>query len=242
MKLFLTKFAHQKLRYYVEQCEPEISGFGKVEKMVVNGTRCFVVTDLEIFNQTVSAAHSTMDDDALAKFLFEKTKAGEDLSLWKLWWHSHAKMNSFFSTTDTGTIDKSTEFPILISLVTNHKDEKVARMDIHDPFRAFINMEVVVLEEENEELKLQCAKEIKDKVKTFSYFDKKEFGFQHDSRSNLPRLPISIDLEEVEDEIESKYFDKTLLKEKNKLAKSALRDKGKYLTRKERRKLFRSQG
>lgn len=163
-ELYFTKKAYLKLKYYVTQCEDEISGLGKVETELIEGRRIFLVTDLEIFNQEVTAAHSTIDDDALAKFQYEIMAKGEEPGDYKLWWHSHAAMDTFFSTTDTGTIDKSTEFEYLISLVTNHEMEFSARIDVFDPIRAHEELKVVVLEEENAELKELCKKEIENKV------------------------------------------------------------------------------
>lgn len=163
-KLYLTSYARQKLRYFVDLCEDEISGFGKLEVKVENGERYLIVTDFIIIKQVCSGAHSTMDEESMGKFLYEITKSGEDLSKWKVWWHSHAKMTAFFSGTDTGTIDKSTEFPYLVSLVSNHNGDIIARLDIFDPLRHHETLEVVVLSEENEELKALCQKEIDEKV------------------------------------------------------------------------------
>jgi hypothetical protein len=156
------------MRNYVSLCELEISGFGKLEIKEVSGERFMIITDFEIFEQEVTAAHSTIDEDALGKFLYEKTVSG-DVSKWKVWWHSHAAMEAFFSGTDTGTIDKSTDFPYLVSLVSNHKGAIVARLDIYDPVRHTEELEVVILPEENAELKEICQKEIEEKVKKVSY-------------------------------------------------------------------------
>lgn len=164
--LFITQAARKKLRYYVDQCEDEISGLGKVKKL---SPGVFVFYDLEIFDQVVSAAHSTIDEAALGKFLFEKTKAKEKLSEYRVWWHSHAKMKTFWSGTDNGTIDQSSEFPWLISLVTNHAGDLLARLDLFDPVRVTEQeLTVTVIEDEDPELKAQCLKEIEAKVRRAS--------------------------------------------------------------------------
>ncbi len=163
-KLYLTNYARKKLRYYVELCEDEISGFGKLDVKIIDGDRYLVMTDLVIFKQVCTAAHSTIDDEALGKFLYEQTKAGEDLSKWKIWWHSHAKMDAFFSSIDTATIEKSTEFPYLVSLVSNHEGDIVARLDLFDPVRHTEDLSVEILPEEDNELKDLCEKEIQEKV------------------------------------------------------------------------------
>lgn len=165
-KIYISRKAYLKLKYFVTQCEEEISGLGKllVSKRD-NGDSVLIVYDFEIFDQVVSGAHSTIDDDSLAKFLFEKTKAGENLAVYRVWWHSHAAMATFFSGTDTNTIDNSTEFPYLVSIVTNHKLEFKARIDIYSPIRVTEELEIEKLDDEDEELKALCLKEIEEKVK-----------------------------------------------------------------------------
>ena len=117
----------------------------------------------------MSGAHSDIETEALAKFQVELVQKGEDLSLWKLWWHSHATMGVFWSGTDTDTIDKSTEFEYLVSLVTNHKHEIKARVDTFKPLRLYADMEVEIMEEYDEALKKTCDEEIAQKVKKPAY-------------------------------------------------------------------------
>ena len=163
MKLFITNPAWQKIYYFVAECEDEISGLGKV--LFDDKTGDVTVIDVAIFEQKVSGGHSDIEPEALAKFLYEKTKAGEDLSEWRLWWHSHADMDTFFSQTDTETIDGSTEFDWLVSLVTNHKHEVHARFDLFKPFRLTnSDIKVEILDDEDNEIRKQCIKEIEEKV------------------------------------------------------------------------------
>lgn len=172
MKLFITQKAHQKLKYYVSQCETEISGLGKLNVITDPGTglREMVVTQFEIFEQVVSGTHSDLNPDALGKFLFEKIRDGEDPAEYRVWWHSHATMQAFFSGTDVGTINGSTEFPYLISLVTNHKGDLIARVDIFDPVRVTQNLEVEVIIDEDLELKELCRQEIEAKVRQQTWY------------------------------------------------------------------------
>jgi hypothetical protein len=180
MNLYITAYAKKKMGYYVSQCPDEISGLGKVTAVkAAGGETQFIVHDLEIFDQVVSSAHSTIEQETLAKFLFDKMKAGEKkLSEYRFWWHSHAAMSVFFSGTDTGTIDASTEFPWLISLVTNHKHEMKARFDLFDPIRHKVeDLNIITLEGEDLELKDLCKKEITEKVKT-----RQSSGYNYDGK------------------------------------------------------------
>lgn len=180
MKLILTELARQKIRFFVDLCPDEISGLGRV---VHNEDKDLVVEDVDIFEQEVSGGHSDIDNGALAKFIHEKTQAGEDLSQWRFWWHSHAEMSSFFSPTDTDTIDRSSNMPWMASFVTNKKREDKARLDLYEPFRAYWELTVEELSEDNEELKKLCAEQIELKVR------KKSYGYGGTTHLSSPTKP-----------------------------------------------------
>ncbi len=160
MKLLIQQTVWDKIMAYTDICPDEISGLGKVESRLGQ----LVVTDVAIFEQKVSGAHSTIEMEALAKFQEERVRAGESMKEWCFWWHSHANMGVFFSGTDTGTIETSTEFPYLVSLVVNKKHESLARLDLRTPVRATIDLQVEILEEVNEEILEACRQEIALKV------------------------------------------------------------------------------
>lgn len=141
MKLIIEHVAAEKIRQYTKLCPDEISGLGKVTS---NNKGDLLISDVEIFKQTVSGAHSTIDPVALAQFQSEIVKAGGSMKDYKLWWHSHAHMSVFFSKTDTDTIDSSTEFPWLVSLVVNKKGEAKARLDVYTPLHIFADLDVEV--------------------------------------------------------------------------------------------------
>ncbi len=164
-KIKITREAYLKLRYYTECCDTEISGLGKVRETPEG----FEIYSIEILNQDVSFAHSSLNDEDLAKFLQEKLKTNEKISDYKVWWHSHVYMDSYFSPIDDRTIDGSTEFPYMISIVTNKMKKDLIRLDLHKPFRLTIPIEKLeIILEEDEHLKNQCLKEIEEKVKTRS--------------------------------------------------------------------------
>ncbi len=194
MKIVIQAPAWEKIMQFTTLATGEISGLGKVEKIDGHLT----VTDVEIFEQTTSGAHSTIPTEALAKFQDEIVRNGGSMKSYTLWWHSHANMDVFFSGTDTNTIDGSTEFPYLVSLVVNKKGEFKARLDIHHPVHLCAeDIEVEILDEDddeditaarkileelvdkrNEVIKELCQKEIDLKVKKPEYTHHKHFqGF-----------------------------------------------------------------
>ena len=161
MEVILTSDVWDRMKAYVDLCPDEISGLGKIEK-TSNGD--FRIVDIAIFEQVVSPAHSDITAQALAKFQVELIKKGESMEHWNFWWHSHAKMSVFFSGTDTSTIDSSTEFKYMVSLVTNHKHEFEARVDVYEHARMYKTLEVSIEEAENEEVTKACQADIDAKV------------------------------------------------------------------------------
>ena len=190
-QLQITTHAQQKLRAYIDNCETEISGFGKIE--IVTGG--FLITDVKIFKQVVSSAHTDIDSDALGAFLYDITKAGDEVEKWTLWWHSHASMKAFFSVTDDDTIKGSSEMPYLVSLVGNHDGEWEARYDTYKPVHATSELEVVLLSEFNKEITQSCVKEIKELVsETFLYqspYQSKSYEGYQDVKESQIYLPYN---------------------------------------------------
>lgn len=160
MKATLTHDAWHKMRAYVDLCPDEISGLAKVE--IVEGD--FLVTDVAIFEQVVSAAHSDIPAQALARFQVELIKRGENPKDWFCWWHSHAAMKTFFSGRDVATINESIDFKMMLSIVTNHAHEFSARFDLYDPVRMQTEVTVEVLEQEDENIISECKQQIAAKV------------------------------------------------------------------------------
>ena len=176
MKIVLTAPVWDKMRAYVDNCEEEISGLGKIER---DEDGNFVVTDLALFQQTVSATHSDITAEALAKFQVELIKKDENPADWSFWWHSHAKMKVFFSGTDTATIDSSTDFQYLVSLVTNHAHDLTARVDTFQPVRLHADLDVEIEEWANDEIIEACIAEIKEKVSIPAPSMYKGMGYGH---------------------------------------------------------------
>ena len=161
LNINITKKARNKLSYFTKLCDAEISGLGRAK--VENGT--LVIYDIELFQQIVSGASADLDENDLVKFLFEKTKAKQSTTDYVVWWHSHDNMRAYFSPIDESTIQQSSDFPYLISIVTNKDDDIEARLDIYKPIHLTIPLQLKVFEEEDLELKQQCEKEVKNKVK-----------------------------------------------------------------------------
>lgn len=119
MKILFTRKAHDKINYWVQKSEVEISGFGLVKYDKPSLT--FIVTDAFLLEQTCGAAHTDIEAQSLSKLMF-KTKDAENQRL-KLWWHSHVNMSAFWSGTDIATIKELGGQGWITATVFNKKGE-----------------------------------------------------------------------------------------------------------------------
>lgn len=154
----------EKLRHYVEAIDDEISGFGKIS---INNNHTITIEDLTIFEQEVTGASSSLDGASIANFMTEMTKANQSLEGWNLWWHSHNDMDTFWSTTDTNTMDENpTKAPFMLSLVTNNKRQFRARLDTYEPFAMNLDdIPVFIDYPKDNTLKSLVEKEVKKFIK-----------------------------------------------------------------------------
>lgn len=164
MKIVFPVDLYKKLKAYINGINYEISGLGKIR---VIGKDIHVV-DLRIFKQTVTGASTKIDQRALSEFYNQLIDEGEDLSAWKLWWHSHADMDAFFSSIDVATIDdfdtEMKEDNWMLSVVGNHKGDFQMRVDIYAPIRCTIPDLDYEISYDDEKLEDKIFDEITEKV------------------------------------------------------------------------------
>lgn len=170
MKVILPIKVFQKLRAYVNATEHEISGLGKIDTFLDEIT----IEDVRILNQEVGGVETTMDKNSLGKFYDEIIQEEGDLLNWKLWWHSHADMDTFFSGTDQQTIDdfdnETHEDNWMLSLVTNKRGDIEFRLDVFYPIRVTVENMEYFLKYDDVDIDTQVAEEVADKVKEKRYF------------------------------------------------------------------------
>lgn len=177
-RLIIPAEVESKIHAYVMAVPGEIAGMGKVK--IDDETQAIIVEDVCIYDQEVTGGTADLSTEALAGFMMEKLAAGESLAPWILWWHSHANMSAFFSGRDTGTIDGSTDFQHLISLVVNKKRERECRIDGFRPFRYTIEDVPVVVPTSEFVVPEDIREEVKAKVKEKSW---SAGGYQGGQRS-----------------------------------------------------------
>jgi hypothetical protein len=139
--LHFTRVAWEKMWGLTLRAPGEIQGFGIVDEH--DPSR---VVDFHIVSQVCSATGSIIDQDELHELFLNKRDEGISMDRWRVWWHSHAAMKTFFSDTDENNIERYASEGALWSVVTNHADAKrvaagksptemYVRVDCFDPDR-----------------------------------------------------------------------------------------------------------
>lgn len=161
------------MRLFVQELDYEISGMGKAHFDKEIGA--WVVTEVRIFEQEVSAGTTDLEGEDIAKFATSLIENDESLEEWCLWWHSHNSMGVFWSGTDTNTMNEnpfSSEY--MLSIVTNNKEEYKARLDIYSPCHVHVDNIPVQIAQPTipKKIKEYVTKEVKNKVKIKSHLTK----------------------------------------------------------------------
>ncbi|MDD4409368.1 MAG: hypothetical protein PHW52_01805 [Candidatus Pacebacteria bacterium] len=158
--------AMQRLCMYIRYCQEEVSGLGRVS-MVGNN---FVIHDVYLLEQKVSATNTVLSPKDLSNFLVKMVTDGDDPEGIKLWWHSHVDMPVFWSNIDEHTAG-SFRNKWMLSLVGNKAEEFRIRLDIFDPFRLTIDgLELKIDFSDDLIMTEDVKKEISEKVSSVNPF------------------------------------------------------------------------
>jgi proteasome lid subunit RPN8/RPN11 len=172
-KVFLSIQAYQKMRLWVELAKGEVAWLGTVSEMkdTRGSLEAFLIEDIHLLKQVCTGANTVLDDVAVAGFLTEMAKKGEDTSKIKAWIHSHGELKCFWSGTDEDCISDLANSSYLISIVTNKDGNILARVDIFKPFQVTVNdVKVDIYYPEDGDLLEFCKKEFKEKVTESAFF------------------------------------------------------------------------
>jgi proteasome lid subunit RPN8/RPN11 len=158
---------YNKIIFYVDNCDKEISGMGTVE--FIPDENEYRVLDVCLLEQEVGSAHTDLDSKAVSKAMYELHNSKGELSFW---WHSHVNMQAFWSGTDEKTIEEIGREGLCVAVVFNKKEECRGAICIGGKGKPFIlldDVEVTTTEQINSEVKNTWLKEIKEKVKEKTY-------------------------------------------------------------------------
>lgn len=130
-EVLITPDALRKLNLYINALDEEISGMGKVVPTTLGN---LLITGVRIYKQDVSGGHTALDREKLNDWfmeLIEKEGPEEATNSWRLWWHSHAKMGTFFSSVDDANMDGWDNW--MLGHVGNHRGDHRFRLDYYHP-------------------------------------------------------------------------------------------------------------
>ena len=133
-KIRIGREAYDKIMYYVNKSNFEVSGFGNV--VVIDGIP--TVDEIFLVKQENHAAETEMDAEAIGKALYDHHMSGMEGEL-KFWWHSHVNMPVFWSGTDMTAINQLTEDGWFIHGVFNKKYEYRCAYSNNDPVPMFVD-------------------------------------------------------------------------------------------------------
>ncbi len=117
-----------QLEHFVDGVDTEISGLARSH---LNKDGDVIVDEFKIFKQVCTGGSTDLDSADMSKWIGDLAKKGKDTKDWNVWWHSHAHISSYWSTTDDNTIESHAGgIAYIISIVTNKKKDIKARLDI----------------------------------------------------------------------------------------------------------------
>ena len=126
-RLSFTPEVWRKIFLFTTQCPVEISGLGLVEPDGPTGED-FKVTELFMVTQDVTDIQTRMDQEEVSLLVSRLVDADRDSANLRLWWHSHARGEVFWSGEDEETIEHFAN-DWMISLETNHRMRTLSRLD-----------------------------------------------------------------------------------------------------------------
>ena len=122
------------------------------------------IMDPVIMKQEVSGALCELDKTELAQYYSKMAVKYKNKEMRFCWWHSHAKMDAFWSGTDINTIDEYEDGDLSFALVVNVREEYKCRVSIWKPWTMHKDVELNILGKEDKyKIPNSIAKEVKAK-------------------------------------------------------------------------------
>ena len=163
-KVYIPASVYDKLFLYTKEASGEVSGVGTVE--IEDGN--FKVDEIFLLNQSATASSTDLDQTAIEGLMETFMMEDKDIGKLKLWWHTHAAMSVFWSGTDDNTIDGFRN-TWMLSIVTNKAGNILGRIDIYNPIRITMNVDIIRVAEVDQTMVEAVRAEIASKVRSVTY-------------------------------------------------------------------------
>lgn len=128
--VWIAKTAFDKFFAYIDAADGEIGGLGEI---TLRDSGIYI-TDIHLIRQKTTNAETVLSPGALGGFMREMLDQGKDLSLFRLWWHSHGVYEVGWSKNkDEVTVRTLSKSKYLVSIVGNKKHVFATRYDVQMP-------------------------------------------------------------------------------------------------------------
>lgn len=117
-KIIIPMNIRNEIQFLVDNCALEISGLGNV--VYDKDANAYRVVSIILLDQEVGAAHTDIDDAAVAQAVYDLRDSEGELAFW---WHSHVNMDTFWSGTDKSTMIEIGKNGLCVAVVFNKKEE-----------------------------------------------------------------------------------------------------------------------
>lgn len=138
MQIVYDRKAWAKIQHWVQKAPGECSGFGSCQLTVQNGLYTLRVVDAVMAKQRNTGVTTEIDesDAGDAEYRIEQV---EKTGIMRLWWHSHANMNVFWSSQDIRQMRQHGEHGWFAASVFNKKGEVLSALSVGKPFAMILN-------------------------------------------------------------------------------------------------------
>lgn len=181
-----------ELLAYVKHYKTEVSGCGLIEAIEHREKNSdkdkpdIITTEYKIVEiylpskQDNSGASTDIEPEEIHSLMHTLLTENKDPNMLRLHWHSHADFSVFHSGTDEDNYETLNNSDWLVSLVINHAEEFLGRVDYYKPIECTITgipvyMDIPVSSEVNEKVKaniLALDKHVEEKKPAYDYREK----------------------------------------------------------------------
>ena len=143
---YVTKKNWDKILGYAEEAYNEHkSEIGGMSVMVEDKEGNWELQDPVILKQEISSGNTVLEKEALAEYYTKKAMKMKKHNFRFCWWHSHHKMNAFWSGTDITAIEEFSDGDFSFALVVNLKDEYKFRVSMWKPFEVHQDIKLNII-------------------------------------------------------------------------------------------------
>lgn len=155
-----SELAYCKIQTWVHLAKGEVSGMGLVRR---DPDDTLYVYDAFLIEQDCTGTNTELRPAALAQFTEQMFREGKYDDV-RLWWHSHANMDVFWSGTDEACIKSIGGSEYLLSTVFNKKGKQKSRIDVFNPFQMTLDNLPIKIGMLAPDIQADCEAQFKEKV------------------------------------------------------------------------------